>query len=275
MNIEDIILRRSARGMDLLRRCLPEDFCSAAAEALIALRRGNILLTTGFYIGGAGAAETDGPVGAFFLAMALNALGFDCTVVTDVFCHKLFYGAEINSLCVDINASERDFSEILDKYSPTALISVERCGVNANGDYANMRGASIAEHTARIDLMFEEGVKRGIPTFGVGDGGNEIGMGRLGDVISRELLLVPCAVATDYLIIATVSNWGCYGLCAALRRISGKSPTPSSDEVGRFLKRIVALGAVDGVTGRAEHTVDGFPKEVELEVVKALEQITI
>ena len=48
--------------------------------------------------------------------------------------------------------------------------------------------------------------QEGIPTFGVGDGGNEIGMGNLKEVIMSKLALTPCDIEVDALIIATVSN---------------------------------------------------------------------
>ena len=61
--IEDIILRHSGRGMQLLREFLPENYCREAAAALLELDRGEVLLLTGFYV--AGYAETDGPVGTY------------------------------------------------------------------------------------------------------------------------------------------------------------------------------------------------------------------
>ena len=58
--IEDIILRHSQRGMDVLRPYMPKAFCEEAVEALLNLPHGVIFLTTGFYV--AGYAETDGPL---------------------------------------------------------------------------------------------------------------------------------------------------------------------------------------------------------------------
>ena len=82
--VEDLILRHSCRGMDVLRPRLAEDFCREAAEAILRWRRGTVLLTTGFYV--AGHAETDGPPGTLLLAKALEALGFRPVVVTDAPC---------------------------------------------------------------------------------------------------------------------------------------------------------------------------------------------
>lgn len=266
--VEDIILRRTERGMDILRSCLPDNFCRTAAEALFNLKRGQILLTTGFYV--SGFAETDGPPGTLFLAKALNESGFECTIVTDKFCKSFFDNEGVNAEYVDIDASSEDYETILDKYSPKALIALERCGVNVNGDYANMRGLSIAEYTAKIDLMFDKGRQRGIPTFGVGDGGNEIGMGNFKDIIEQKLSIVPCVTKVDYPVIATVSNWGGYGLCTYLQMLSGRHVMPNYDEVAAYLQRIVNLGSVDGITKKHEYTVDGFAPEIEREIIDDL-----
>lgn len=55
--------------------------------------------------------------------------------------------------------------------------------------------------------------------FYVGDGGNEVGMGKVyGKVLSSKIANakeIACVVPTDHLIIASVSNWGGYALCAA------------------------------------------------------------
>ncbi len=48
-------------------------------------------------------------------------------------------------------------------------------------------------------------------------------MGNLSEVISEKLELVPCKVKTDFLIIASVSNWGAYGLVSALGELTGNS----------------------------------------------------
>lgn len=264
--VEDIILKYSTRGMDNLRTHLNYDFCQRAASALLEIERGPVLIATGFYV--AGFAETDGPPGAFFLAKALNCLGFECTIVTDRFCRDFFDG--INVEYVDIAASPEHCNTILNNYQPRALISIERCGVNSRGDYANMRGLSISKYTAQLDELFNEGRRRAIPTFGIGDGGNEIGMGNFRHVIERELGLIPCVTEVDYPIIASVSNWGGWGLCAYLSQLSGKAVMPDYDEIGKYLEHIVSLGSVDGVTKRHTPTVDGFSVEVERKIVEEL-----
>ena len=135
-----------------------------------------------------------------------------------------------------------------------------------------MRGVSIAEETASIDTLFELAAGQNILTVGIGDGGNEIGMGNLKDVISKQLSLIPCTVTVDELIVATTSNWGAYALTAWLELLSGKALLPAYGEIAGYLRRIVSLGCVDGVTKKQEPTVDGFSPDVEEEIFQALRE---
>ena len=188
-SIEDIMLRYSARGMTVLREYMKKDFCKEAADRILALERGTVLLTTGFYVNGH--AETDGPPGAFILAKALQKLGFSPIMITDDYCRNLFESEKIPVEYVPVNSDSGIYRELLTRYQPVCLISVERCGKTAEKDYINMRGISIASKTAPIDTMFDLARSRGILTVGIGDGGNEIGMGNLKDVIARKLQFTP------------------------------------------------------------------------------------
>lgn len=265
--IEDIVLQHSSRGMELLRRELPRDFCRKAARAVWSWPRGNVLLATGFYVGGH--AETDGPAGTLVLAKALKGLGHRPIVVTDIFCRAFFEPEEIETIYLDFNAGKKSCLRILEEYRPVGLISIERCGENIRGDYANMKGESIRSKTAPVDLLFD--LARGsIPTVGVGDGGNEIGMGNVKQAIEEKLSLIPCRTETDHLIIATVSNWGAYGLAAELSRLAGEDLLISADELLAFLSRTVDMGSVDGMSGRPVLRVDGFPVDTEVSILEDL-----
>lgn len=278
--IEDIVLRHSNRGMTILREYLEQGYCTRAAEALLCQPRGNIFLATGFYVGGF--AETDGPVGAFFLAEALKKLGFTPVIVTDRFCAPFFDGTKLAVCCMEAEAGADDYEGLLERFRPAALISIERCGRNRSNDYANMRGESIAEHTAKIDLLFELAEQQGILTIGVGDGGNEIGMGNLAGAIGERLSIMPCVVRVRHLILATVSNWGAYALAACLQKKAreraggcgmenaAQSLLPEFPAVEAYLRHIVELGGVDGLTREHTATVDGFSLETEREIVEAL-----
>ena len=58
---------------------------------------------------------------------------------------------------------------------------------------------------------------------GIGDGGNELGMGKVKDIIHRDIPNGPtiaCAITSGYLLTAGVSNWGGYALATALYLVS-------------------------------------------------------
>jgi Domain of unknown function (DUF4392) len=66
-------------------------------------------------------------------------------------------------------------------------------------------------------------------------------------------------VSVDHLVVAGTSNWGAYGIVAELSRLARRDLLHSSEEELRMLDACVAAGAVDGVTRRAEPTVDRLP----------------
>lgn len=267
--IEDIVLRHSGRGMDILRKEMKGDYAEEAAKMILSWEKGTVFLATGFFV--AGYAETDGPSGTVFLALALKKLGFKPVIVTDDFTRGFFELKSLETVYMPFDEGEDWCKKVLEKYKPVGLISIERCGKNSNRDYANMRGVSIAEKTARVDLLFEQAFGK-IPTIGVGDGGNEIGMGNVASLIAEKLSLLPCVVKTDLLVIATVSNWGAYAITAYLEKLSGKKVFMSYEEVRDYIEETVKLGSVDGVLKEQIVSVDGFGMETEKEIIDALKE---
>ena len=146
-------------------------------------------------------------------------------IVTDKYCKGFFEVEGLEVKYVHLGDGKEEYEKLLEECQPVALISIERCGRNVQNDYANMRGISIKDKTARTDILFEMARQEGIPTFGVGDGGNEIGMGNLKEVIMSKLALTPCDIEVDALIIATVSNWGAYALAAYMQKIKKDKST--------------------------------------------------
>ncbi len=264
MRVEDVILRNAhARGIDKLRPFLPDDFCLDAAKAVFRLAgekdSPNALITTGFYVGGA--PETDGPPGAYFLRRSLEELGFSAKIVTDTICASLFEGTVSEENLITIGLNERDGRKwrngILESFPPDLMVAVERCGRTQEGTYRDMKGNDISSFTAPIDALFLN-PPEGCVTVGIGDGGNEIGMGRFEEEINRLLSVAPCVVSTDYLVLAAVSNWGVCGLLRYMEILSGIHCLPEPEEVEEFLAMIVSRGAVDGISRQREHKVDGY-----------------
>lgn len=275
-SIEDIILENDKRGVALLRPHLPPDFCTQAAEFIME-HPGDVAIATGFYILAAGKPETDGPAGAIAIGNALVALGRRVSYVTDACSAPLMREllgdrAEVVDFPIaDVETSRRVTAEILDRLNPSLLISIERCSRTAGDAYLNMRSVDITQYTARLDYLFEANV----PSVGIGDGGNEIGMGNLAEFIPlvETLPQDPAATKVDRLIICSVSNWGGYGLVAALSRLAGRNLLPSVEEDTRLIKQSVDLGAVDGTTGEQKYYVDGFTIEENGELLARLHQV--
>ena len=271
--IENIIMSHSNRGMPILRKHLPPNYCKDAAEYILSWEKGVIFITTGFYV--AGHAETDGPPGALILCLILKKLGYIPIILTDKYCQNFFEKYDIKIIYMDIkmeNENKINFIEkAINEYNPVGMISIERCGLNTENKYANMRNIDISEHTAEIDLFFSNYYNK-IPTIGIGDGGNEIGMGNLEYIIKDNLNLVPCKIKVDKLIISSVSNWGGYGLAAYLCLLTKNKEFFETVEetVKNYIKYIISLGSVDGVTHENKEKVDGNDIDIELNIIRSL-----
>ena len=269
--VEETIIRYSSRGMDRLRPYLPEDYCLQAARVVASWPKGTVLIASGFCVNGR--PETDGPSGTVVLARACQKLGHTVIVLTDGDFCNCFSALGVQALAVPNGSTEAECRQLLACLNPVGMISVERCGRNERGLYENSRGVDIGACTAPVDLLFSL-AKGTIPTIGVGDGGNEIGMGNLAGAIHAENIpLNPCAVTVDHLVIATVSNWGAYGIAACLGMLVGERLLPTAEELHGMQVALLRQGCIDGITGAAEISVDGFPEKVEVEVLRSLWQI--
>ena len=70
----------------------------------------------------------------------------------------------------------------------------------------------------------------GLHTIGVGDGGNEIGMGRVEDYAIEGVVdhgeNIACTVPTDQLVVAGTSNRGAHALVCAMRALGRSAVDP-------------------------------------------------
>jgi hypothetical protein len=280
----------------------------AADKLLSAAKAGRtVIIATGFIVPPWLAPETDGPVGAVTLAKSLN-LGFDLTpvIVTDdvlvekvsrlceaggfrVFDYKratvLPRRAAVESFPVDEEKARREAEALLDRVKPTALIAIERASRNDLGQYHTGVGFNITKFTSKVDFLFDEARRRGIVTIGIGDGGNEIGMGCIKEAVKRYVPTAtncgcPCgagthaATETDVLIVASVSNWGAYGLEACLAHAFRRLELlHEPEEEEDLLEEAAHLGFIDPATGFSGPSVDHIPKEIHTSILRMLRYV--
>lgn len=145
----------------------------------------------------------------------------------------------------------------------------------------SMRGRDLTDLTRPAHLLFETPrhvETGGLTTIGIGDGGNEIGMGRVPwETIRRNIALgglVACRVRTDALIVAGVSNWGAWALAAGVGLLRGAAFDPElfdPEMERRLLEVMVEAGPlIDGVTLERGLSVDGLPFEQYAEPLRQI-----
>ena len=258
--IEDIVLQDDIRGMTALKPHMPQNYVARCADLLLD-HPGKIFIVAGFYIMAAEATETDGPPGAVTLGNALAKLGNEIAYVTDELSSEVVRSIadhEVIEFPITNHFESANFAnELVQEHSPSALIAIERAGLVGDGTYRNFRGVDFTPYNAKIDHLFDQHPY----SIGIGDGGNEIGMGNLQNVIptiEHEFLPKnPCVTTTTELIIASCSNWGGYGLVAALSIKHHINLLPSVEEAKQMVRDIVAVGAVEGMSGESKEFVDG------------------
>lgn len=239
--------------------------------------------------------ETDGPPGAVAIARCCLALGHKVTLVTDESNRVVFTAAAepyLNQIQLEIFPAEMSTGDNrrlkLLSTSCDLIVSCERAGPAEDGICRTMRGIDMnAKHLIAplhqiVDLVRSESLPSVVPYIAIGDGGNELGMGKVIDIIHDKIpngKLIGAVTAADYLIAASVSNWGGYALCAACAVLMNQNNNeekwrekcmPSVEDEIELLNRCVSAGCRDGVSGLMEATVDGMPLETSM---KCLEQL--
>ena len=276
--IEDIVLQDDMRGMSDLKPHMKSNYMADAAELLLN-HQGSVFIATGFYILAAEAPETDGPPGAVAIGNALATLGSDIKYITDELSSDAVKAVadpshEVIEFPITSHFESAQFAnQLVQEHSPSALVSIERAGLVGDGTYRNFRGVDFTTKNAKIDHLFDQHPY----SVGIGDGGNEIGMGNLRDVIptiEHEFLPKnPCVTTTTELIIASCSNWGGYGLVAALSLREKRNLLPSIEQGKQLVRDCVAAGAVEGMSGERKEWVDNRDLESDAVCLRDLHEL--
>lgn len=270
--IENILVARNPRGMQSAQAVLEPGYYYRAARVLQELIKkpaSVVLIGTGFPVpqpGDTHTFETDGPVGAIILYDALKTLGMTPIIVScgdlakalapDYRVHEISEG--------DLTVAEQEAKDGLAQLMPEAVISIEMPGLNANGQYSNMRGEDISLRCPSFDDFIRLAA---CPTMAIGDGGNEIGMGNIAQAL-EDLSIIPARTQCDELMVADVSNWGAYGLIVWLS-IWAKQDLLAPINSRAILEYLSERGSVDGVSRENTITEDGMePTEGELVIAE-------
>ena len=291
------------------RRGRETPLCLDAASTLLGLVRkgGAVVLATGlptypWFVG-----EQDGPVGTATLARALVlAVGARPVIVTDPdnveICAAALRGAGLlvrsveDALRLPTTAAVLPFplgwSEaaarakiLLDTLHPSALIAIERPGANEHGQYHSSGGKSITDHCGKIDALFQAAREREIPTIGIGDGGNELGCAAIRETVLRVVpygakCTCPCGgtvvptVPTDLLVAAAISNWGAYGIAAAMAILLERPEVLHTRDIdARVHDLCAAAGANNDGPGLLDVGSDAVPAPLHGHIVDLLGQM--
>ena len=302
---------------DAARAITGSALCGAAGDLLLSMPQGGTALVTTGSVSRAWLSpdlgENDGPSGAAALIRALwfarpatCVLVIEETLIPPMAATLTACGVAVVNLETTRKASQDGTmacetilpypvtdaegaaaaTTMLDDLKPDILISTERVGRNENGIYYNMRGRDYGMGRARIDMLFDEGRKRNVPTLAVGDGGNEIGMGLVAEAVKASVPYAapgdcPCGggigaiSSADVLMTAAVSNWGCTAICAAMALRLGDARlihTPAME--ARLLEVMTTNGLINSADGVIDPHVDGIRDTTHVAIAEVVEAIT-
>lgn len=229
--------------------------------------------------------ENDGPAGAATLARALRAAGTPVSLVTDTGSRRtveeslvaagLRHGSRLHVADATVETRAHYTARLrrrMEGDGVTTLVCIERPGPNREGVLCNMAGHDVSAHNADLSgLLVRDGAWHPY-TVGIGDGGNELGLGGLHDAVAgmrhpdgrpvvpngARIAARPDAAA-DAVVLGAVSNTAALALCMAVRAVTGDggfaSDIATHDAV---IHHLVRLGlSIDGVRQLSLPSIDG------------------
>jgi len=280
-----------------------------AAEALKAAlhTKDTVLVLTGAgYEPTLPKGESDGPPGAASLARILyKGLGGVPVFVNEA-CHAdpVIASSHAAGLMVKGFEEARDWSlgaalenapltqdavpawidALFERTKPKAVISAERLGPGQNGIIHSatalpLQGPDSFVRFNVVDIsgVVTEATKRGILTIGIGDHGNELGFGAIRDAVVQAMPkgeILCTTTPTDIVLPAMMSNWGCYGIEAALAWLLKRPELLHSPaQEARILRACLDAGGLEAMFCTMDFYVDGLEGETSMAVLQFLKDI--
>ena len=220
------------------------------------------MILTGFPIPPHHIAETDGPLGALAFAIALEEIGGRPIIVAERTLFEPLRKIWNRTISYEETNSQK----------PSFVISIEVPGRASDGKYYSMRGLEV-----KCDPLDEILLKyyQKLYTIGIGDGGNEAGLGTIRELIVKHVPLgekISSIVPANDVFIGATSNWAVYAIVAAISIKYGKDLLKNFDE-GYYLKALVEEGIIDGVLGASNVSVDGIPLDISKNILELLRKL--
>ena len=290
-----------------------QPLCMNAAGKLVStLKEGDfVYIMTGFVLPQFKQAETDGIISSVLLCRAL-VIAFGVKPI--IICPKENLKAVENlAACVGLHLFEdfeqlreipvsmgvvvftkdaaeapKQADEILAAAPPKAVISIECPGANEKGVYHNATGLDVTELEAKQDVLFEKAQKMGILNIAIGDLGNEIGMGTIAPQLEKYIPYagggrcrcgceggLAVKTKTDNIITATVSDWGCYSLIAALAFLVGNIDVMHTAELEKEAVVTACRSGMIDMYGWQIPAIDGFGLEINMPIVSLMREMVV
>lgn len=263
-----------------------------------------VFIITGFILSPFNQPETDGVIGSLLLARALimasDAKPFlicpedakkaviNCAVSIGLQVFETAgevmetpFSIGIISFTKEKSKAEEQAESIINSVGlPSAVISVEAPGANAEGEYHNAAGENVTALEAKSDVLFCLLRRKGVMSLAVGDLGNETGMGTIGADIRKGIPYtdrgecrcgcgggILAASEADCIITAATSDWGCYGLIGALAYLKKNMEIIHTGEMEKRLIETACKSGLIDMNGPGVEGIDGFPTEMNVEIV--------
>jgi hypothetical protein len=274
---------------EVARAVSPEPLVLAAARLLVRAPSDVAIVTGAAVPGHMPVGENDGPFGAVVLAAALTRIGHNVTIYSDpdplppieFLARRAGLALDTLPLALGDSAGQERIARRHDLF-----VAIERLGGNRHGILYGVTGVSRSAHRANVDTIFTSASRLGKPTLSIGDGGNEIGFGKVHAELEKRLpehtmaSVTPCGggvfsvVPTDVLAVGSSSNIGAYGVVAAIALLKGDASLCHTPDEEVALHHVgVGLGLVDGGGGERIPWCDGIPADASAAMVRLMQNI--
>jgi hypothetical protein len=185
----------------------------------------------------------------------------------------------------DAALAQEQAERIISKLLPKAVIAVEAPGANEYGQYHNAVGVNVTELEAKTDILFQKLKDRGVLNIAIGDLGNEMGMGTIGEHIKKYVPYtaenqckcgcnggILAATGAENIITATVSDWGCYGMMAAVAYLKKDLDIFHKGDMEMEVMRVATRCGMVDMSGSLIPGIDGFNTKMNVNIVELMRQ---